>query len=407
MYINFSEVSILSGHSVDDLILLVGHNPMPNYLTACMLRPRRVHWLYTTETKLECNRLDEALKREFPDLETKSYHLADATSPFETQRAMKDMPEGAWLNYTGGTKAMTVHAYTYWRKHLGGQVERASYFDGLRGILRYDHGTDEAVSASLIPLTIEQMMRLHGLERDNELTVPDAADIRAEDKQNLLDAVLEDPVLNNPDNNKEPSLVDKLYSCCKPLRDGKAPEPIRLEFLPEAARPVFTQQAGWPAVDGKSRKVKEAWGKFLTGDWFENWVEDVVREACREAGLEQVQIESGVRPRTQRQTELDLILLDGYHVSLISCTTARKVAEVKAKCYEARNRVELVGGDLARAAVVSLLHESKVFNVEQSVKVPWQPDITAVKVFGIEDVREWRVHGDCSGLISWLKDGRR
>lgn len=74
-------------------------------------------------------------------------------------------------------------------------------------------------------------------------------------------------------------------------------------------------------------------------------------------------------------------------MSLVSCTTAARVSEAKGKCYEARNRVELVGGDLARAAVVSLLPESKAPKVEQMVRIPWQPEITAVRVFGIEDVR--------------------
>lgn len=383
----------MSRRTVADLILLVGHNPMPNYLTACMLRPQRIRWLYTPETEPECERLDQVLKEQFPDLETYRYPLEDATSPFQTQQVMKKMPEGAWLNYTGGTKVMTVHAYTYWREKLAGQDAHASYFDGLRGMLRYDQGTDEEVSADRIPLTIDQVLWLHGLGRNKDITVPhDAAGIRSEDKLDLLDAVLEDP-----------ALVGTLYRCCKPLRDGKASEPISLEFLPEAARPAFTRQAGWPVVEGTSRKVKEAWGRFLTGGWFENWVEDVVREACREAELQHIQIEAGVRPKTQHQTELDLVLLDGYHVSLVSCTTVARVSEAKGKCYEARNRVELVGGDLARAAVVSLLPESKVPKVEQMVRIPWQPEITAVRVFGIEDVREWRVHGDYSGLISWLE----
>ena len=45
------------------LILLVGSNPLPNYLAACALRPRRIALVHTAETKDAKDRLRRELER--------------------------------------------------------------------------------------------------------------------------------------------------------------------------------------------------------------------------------------------------------------------------------------------------------------------------------------------------------
>ena len=110
---------------------------------------------------------------------------------------------------------------------------------------------------------------------------------------------------------------------------------------------------------------------------------------------------AGLRPKNKHQTELDLLVLVGYRVYLISVTTATNARTVKGKCFEARNRVELVGGDLAQAAVACLLTPDLASEVEEKVRVPWQPAESAVKVFNIEHIRAWN-KGDYSTLLEWL-----
>ena len=86
--------------NIENLILLIGHNPMPNYLVTRLLRPKCVHCLYTNETKDELIQIKGVLRAQMSDLEFQDYYLHDATNPLEIRKSMKGIPPGAHLNYT-------------------------------------------------------------------------------------------------------------------------------------------------------------------------------------------------------------------------------------------------------------------------------------------------------------------
>ncbi len=380
----------MEGRNVEDLILLVGYNPMPNYITACLLKPKRIHWLYTKDTNPVRKQLEIVLHSYFPDLKFEPHFVSSATRPSQIRAAMEETPRDAWLNYTGGTKAMTVQAYRIFMERNGNRnQEHASYLDGYDGELVFDDGSIEPIKD--LPFTIKDALTLHGLEQDP----PEKAYHDKEATDLLLEAILGDP-----------TLAGKLYeSCCKLRHEpSMVSEPINLGFLPEDARPKFARNTDWPV--GASNNKKEGWGKYLTGGWFEDWVEGVIQEAAGKANITK-HIAAGVRPKAfNEQSELDVLVVRDYHIRLISCTTSSKNNLVKSKCYEAQNRVELVGGDLARAAVVCFLPPEKAAKVQSMLKVPWQSADTTVKVFNIEDIRAWagfqRKNRDYSTLTDWL-----
>ena len=78
-------------------------------VAAMQLKPKRVHLVYTNETKEVRRRLGERLAEKGITIVDKAdYLLADAANAQAIRRAAGKLPRGAALNYTGGTKTMSI-----------------------------------------------------------------------------------------------------------------------------------------------------------------------------------------------------------------------------------------------------------------------------------------------------------
>lgn len=58
---------------------------------------------------------------------------------------------------------------------------------------------------------------------------------------------------------------------------------------------------------------------------------------------------------SKRDCELDVVVMQGYQLTLISCTTGRRISEVKQKAFEAVFRAHQLGGEQAKVLVVSMM----------------------------------------------------
>lgn len=146
------------------LVVLVGSNPLPNYLAACALRPNCVALVYTEETKDAKDRLRRELARALGDhVAFDESFVKDATCVTTVRRALDALVSSngdrdVLLNYTGGTKVMAAHARMAFSSS-GGRPEHASYLDEgdshRQARLRFDHGKSEPLSDYLEwPLTL-------------------------------------------------------------------------------------------------------------------------------------------------------------------------------------------------------------------------------------------------------------
>lgn len=108
----------MSNHQCDDLLLLVGTNPLPNWVAAKeLLNPGgRVHLLYTKGVERHARRLRDILeKRERIPVSWLATADADARKIYDEVKAYaarlaQNPNRKLGLNYTGGTKMMAVHA---------------------------------------------------------------------------------------------------------------------------------------------------------------------------------------------------------------------------------------------------------------------------------------------------------
>src|SRR5437867_71537 len=128
-----------------DLILLVGSNPLPNYVAVAMLRPERVHLVYSQQTEQVMKRLKECIETpplSIPVEQAGCYGIQDANNVREIRDLVKRLPCGAALHYTGGTKRMSTHIHAGCLEREGRRDEHASYLDDEKDLLRFDSGED-------------------------------------------------------------------------------------------------------------------------------------------------------------------------------------------------------------------------------------------------------------------------
>ena len=98
---------------VDYLIMSVGTSCEPLILDIQLLKPERIHFLYTEET--ECI-LEKIVKHCQLDVMRYSKHEVHGTEPLDIYREIKDAylkwdrPDKMYIDFTGGTKAMSAAA---------------------------------------------------------------------------------------------------------------------------------------------------------------------------------------------------------------------------------------------------------------------------------------------------------
>src|SRR5581483_10428667 len=105
----------LEPYRTDNLILLIGTNPLPNYVAARLLcAPRgKIHLVCSSGTASIAERLEKKLALDGLHFERRP--VLSESRPQEIFSAIREMVMRmhgtVGLHYTGGTKAMSVHAY--------------------------------------------------------------------------------------------------------------------------------------------------------------------------------------------------------------------------------------------------------------------------------------------------------
>ncbi|WP_035255342.1 Card1-like endonuclease domain-containing protein [Desulfatiglans anilini] len=362
--------------TVDHLLLLVGSNPLPNYLAALVLDPRVIHLFYSPETESVKDSLSKGLKKRQEKLILEEVCIREATNAAQVRAAFASLPQGAHLHYTGGTKIMAAHARMAF-KDAGGRDDQASYLDERKGVLRFDTGYEIDLSKRAVDMSIDDILQLHGIERlskrDNAGQSPTDADA----------GIIAAKVLNRPD------LAEKLHGLHREERNlvsiSKAKEqPVDLSGLLEGLSVLHFPEADW------NKDTFKKWCDFLGGVWLERWCRGLVKNVAADS-----EIALGVDCRMPggRQFEIDVAVVRGHRLYVISCTTDATMKLCKSKLFEVAMRARQLGGDLARSALVCLLHGSDpkglyIAQLREDVDDIWSAPNTP-QVFGLDDVKEW------------------
>lgn len=351
------------------LLLLVGSNPLPNYIAALILKPESICLFFSPATEPVKDYLYKNLKDRLKNMDIIEKRIEDATDPSKVRKAFSSISADAHLHYTGGTKIMAAHARLAFRD-AGGTDEQASYLDERNAVLRYDDGYEISESKWDFKLTVAEILGLHGLEIKSQREISKLQCIE-QDLKKVAVAVLKDPKLIGKLNN---TAIDKY---------------------------------GELISDLNSQTILENKDRFLKGVWLEDWVGVMVQQMAMKSEI-CISIES-MRSK-ERKFEVDVVLIRRHRLYVISCTTQSKLKDCKFKLFEVAMRARQLGGDLARAALVCLLYDGNEdgFYVDQlrhDVADIWVASNTP-KVFGLDDLREWAgIHGESNvgTLQQWLE----
>ncbi|MFN5729311.1 MAG: DUF1887 domain-containing protein, partial [Pseudanabaena sp.] len=164
----------LDKYKVDHLFLLIGENPLPNYVAAHLLLNKggTLYLVHTTGTSGQAIRLKNILQSEVSvcktaepislgEYDSDAFHIQD-----EIRKVAKNLPksDSLGLHYTGGTKAMSIHAYGAMLSLDRSDVV-FSYLDPRRlevCIDRKDDGRIHHNVAIAVKPSLEKVFQLHG-----------------------------------------------------------------------------------------------------------------------------------------------------------------------------------------------------------------------------------------------------
>ncbi|MFW6114154.1 MAG: Card1-like endonuclease domain-containing protein [bacterium] len=377
---------------LESLILLVGSNPLPNYLAAMALKPLTVHLVHSDETKRPKERLHVALKDDLGSGTTidGDAYVDDAFSASvvtDKVRGLIESGSSAHLHYTGGTKVMSAHALKAFYKE-GGQPASASYLDEEKVCVRFDDGRSTSLSDSGVSLTLDRILQLHGVTQKSRSLLeggPGQDDVRS-----IATAVLQSPQLASCLYGEKRRLEDSSFSEAKATPCNASDRGLVL------SAPVI------PPAEGMTRKCYEAWRDFIGGEWLEEWVAAKVREIGLANDPEVTVGVNCTRDETNRPFEVDAAVVRRQRSYFISCTTDMTRNLCKSKAFEILVRSRHMGGDLARSALVSLLPANIVVELQADIADAWG-SANATRVFGLEDMKTWSGHYGSPNLGS-LKD---
>lgn len=390
-------------YKVNHLFLLVGENPLPNYVAARLLLESggTVHLVYTTKTKKRADILEQELKK--LNIAVKPVELGEAAADGQKIRQkIKDkiLPKGKpplngriGLNYTGGTKAMAVHAYqTLIELELSKPV--FSYLDSIKLQMCIDDNENEttiAIPAALaISPKLETILKLHNLSwqtNNPPISKPQLPKAAVKFAQQFMKSPPQGQESKISGmwrrwcnaafkNAKEPSGYWKqesdlsglsLLKLLIPTDKGtvQVPDEIK-QILREVMQCASETELNIQQALNQSKlidtdplgftKLRQVY-QWLDGGWLEDYVLWQVKKISDKYSLNQSQMSIHIQDpektgRTTDQFEFDVAFLRGYQLFAISCTTSAEHKLCKQKLFEAHLRAKQLGGDEARIALV-------------------------------------------------------
>lgn len=387
-------------YQTDYLFLLVGTNPLPNYIAALLLVKDngRIYLLHSGgaySTAGVAVKLQQAIKNRRPQIHIIPREIEEADSGRISQKMAEmlssiDSQFSIGLHYTGGTKAMAVHVYR--------EIEKAgkkfsstafSYLDARTLSLLIDGREGSPTRAIPVGQACEvklaELAALHGRPL----------------KPYETEAVLEHTysVLVSLHNT---NLKDWREWCTGNLRRDKRPDKfknitdLKTVDLPNDHSVLAPVTASLGAVQKLGdAPLPQGWkvdklAEFLDGKWLEHYVLSSVKRVASDCRIHDYAM--SVKPASGKDFEFDVAAMCGYQLFALSCTTDEKNSRCKEKLFEAYVRARQMGGDESQVALVCCHPDPSA--LEEEIKEDWFTE-GRVRVFGIPHL---------SSLLDYLKE---
>ncbi|MCB0197230.1 MAG: hypothetical protein KDJ65_35110 [Anaerolineae bacterium] len=409
---NNHEGSFLEQYLCETLLLIVGSNPLPNYVAASLLLKEngRVFLIHTPDTLGTAKRLQQVLCEINGVKDVKRVPIKSSSSNVIIQDGIAAtiasiLGQGqVGLNYTGGTKAMAVHIYR--------MLEQIAVRESLQPVFSYldpgelriifdGHGNATTTSypvAEEIQVPLEVLLKLHNIDlvKNAPLRTPyllktahSLANLHSTTEgikswrqwcQTELRRSSEDK-FKPAGELKKVILPDDgdLATVTTTLRQeiGCTQQPLTLaDVIPFS-----------PWQGKKQRDAVEDLARWLFGQWLEHFAYNEIQKIAVTHKLHPSGMGIGLdtdREKSPYDFEVDVAAIYGYQLFGLSCTMDNTKNLCKAKLFEAEKRVHQLGGDEACVGLVSCYDKPQ--RLEKEMLNAWGMKPNKVRVFGYQDL---------------------
>lgn len=378
----------------DHLFLLMGTNPLPNYVAAKLLaKPEGcIYFVHTDETDKITDELIEVIKlkeKHFCKIHTED---TDASNIFRQVSHYAEGKKDIGLNYTGGTKIMSVHAYRAIERICPDAV--FSYLDARELSMRVSEHNGSQVTASPVDLSISlsfsDLLHMHGYTLKHEL---ETNPIQHEVASDLAGVPIEDlrcwcnyNLRSGPGTRIKGTKGNRkrVEQERKELMEVRLPDDPGLAVLSSSRHGCNT--LGELSEKWKLDIVELA--EWLDGKWLEHYTLWAIKEKVSSNNISDVGL--GIEPK-EKKFEFDVAAMRGYQLFAISCTTDSKKSMLKQKLFEAYIRARQMGGEEARVGLVCCASpdnpESNPEKIERELQEEWDAK-DKIRVFGTDSLPE-------------------
>ncbi|MBT9146896.1 MAG: hypothetical protein DDT32_00643 [Syntrophomonadaceae bacterium] len=368
------------------LLLLVGTNPLPNYVVGRFFldssKNLKTIWLIHSEeigkqkgTKLLADNLKICFKNLREGLQVNMVSLQDVGSAILIredlqEKLYKELCGGGksgefrvHLDYTGGTKVMSVHVHSYIKEKFPGAS--FSYLDVRNYSIREDkYGKiNDKDLRKLINIDLTTLLDIHNYKK-----VDSGNNNYPKNQISFFSAIVKKDLVKN-------------YTGW--LKESSERKKNKIE-----EKPVWPEQFSAiekeldVTIDGQ--KLLKMDGKIL-----DEYVYEILKKHLdAEKMTEQNKIYWDVEITRGKQFQLDVIIINGYQVCIISCTFFDREGSCKEKGFEVLHRANQIGGDESKAVLLTCLPRDKVGIVCEDLKTVSGSADDKLLVLGIDDLKE-------------------
>jgi hypothetical protein len=314
----------------------MGGNPISNYALIKYFRNEfdKFVLIHTTKTETISNNFEKLLNVEFVKINIKDKERDLNFIKDKVINQLKNLnPSFIHLNYTGGTKSMSIGTFLAIEEL---EVEKVySDIDFASKKLFLASGEiipKEGSVADNVEVTIDEFALLNSLEIMGKQSKNSA----------FYDEKFCNFLLDKCINSQEvfyENLWDKDKQYLKKLNWRDSLKDISLNC----------------ELDLSNNQLKKL-QKFIKGVWLEEYIFAQLLELKDELKISDIAWNVNIKNR-KNEFEVDIIVTKGYKVYLFSCTTDYKKSMIKNKFFEAEKRATQIGGIGAKSILVSLYND--------------------------------------------------
>lgn len=351
-------------YQTDILGVLIGTNPLPNYVAARLLLKEGgvLVLIHSPAINTVASQVVESLKQDinftpiYIELSESDNQNIYSSVQKKFKFLYKEHPQySIGLNYTGGTKIMAVHAYNAIRDTA--QTPVMSYLDARDLTLKIDstpHSPQQIFPVrDRLPLSLTNLISLHKAQIDQhhefreKPLYPETAEIISKEVQK--------------NSEKWKDVIHNKHHILK---------------------------TEYPDIYNSLIEETEAPLTWLKGPWLESFTHKKMMEAAQELGLSGFKSYNSITFSYGRQQqssfEIDVIGIRGYQIYGITCCSSKyNESTCREKLFEAYIRMQEIGGEEAKTGMVCMLEN--IDRLENQLNTLWGT-CGRIRIFGLNDL---------------------